>query len=335
MKNVDMSQGLQGREYGKYVIIAVLFVAIIFLSIVTGKYPITLRDILNIVTGGEVNDMAKTVFYTLRLPRTIMVIVAGIGLSVSGSVYQIIFKNPLASPDIIGVASGANLGAAIAIVFFSGNTLTIAMNAFLGGVAAVFVALNLTKIAKDKGVITFVLSGLVIGSIAQGIIMVMKYVADPEKELAAMEFWAMGSFASVTDSKVVAMLPLFLIGIIGIVLLRWRINILSLNDEEARSLGVKVEFNRWAVIICSTLIVASIICITGLISFIGLIAPHIARMIRKKNDFGAVILSGFIGAIILTVADCLVRSISVSELPISILTTFIGAPFLAYLMSRH
>ncbi|HHY78140.1 MAG TPA: iron ABC transporter permease [Clostridiales bacterium] len=335
MKNVDVTQGLQDREYGKYVIIAVLFVAIIFLSIVTGKYPITLRDILNIVTGGEINDTAKTVFYTLRLPRTIMVIIAGIGLSVSGSVYQIIFKNPLASPDIIGVASGANLGAAIAIVFFSGDTLTIAMSAFLGGVAAVFAALNLTKIAKDKGVIAFVLSGLVIGSIAQGIIMLMKYVADPEKELAAMEFWAMGSFASVTDSKVVAMFPLFLIGIVGIVLLRWQINILSLNDEEAKSLGVKVELTRWAVIICSTMIVASIICITGLISFIGLIAPHIARIIRKRNDFTAVILSGFIGAIILTVADCLVRSISVSELPISILTTFIGAPFLAYLMSRH
>ena len=165
--------------------------------------------------------------------------------------------------------------------------------------------------------------------------MMMKYVADPEKELAAMEFWAMGSFASVTSSKVMTMLPLFFIGIIGIILLRWQINILSLNDEEAKSLGVKVESTRWAVIICSTLIVASIICLTGLISFIGLIAPHIARMIRRRNDFAAVILSGFIGAIILTVADCLVRSISVSELPISILTTFIGAPYLAYLMSRY
>ena len=335
MKNVDASRNIQDKELGKYVIILGLFVLVIFLSIVTGKYPITLDDIFNIATGGEVNDMVKTVFYTLRLPRTIMVIVAGMGLSVSGSVYQIIFKNPLASPDIIGVASGANLGAAIAIVFFSGGTLTIAMNAFIGGIAAVFIALGLTKIAKEKGVVAFVLSGLVIGSIAQGIIMMMKYVADPEKELAAMEFWAMGSFASVTSSKVMTMLPLFFIGIIGIILLRWQINILSLNDEEAKSLGVKVESTRWAVIICSTLIVASIICLTGLISFIGLIAPHIARMIRRRNDFAAVILSGFVGAIILTVADCLVRSISVSELPISILTTFIGAPYLAYLMSRY
>ncbi|WP_372999020.1 FecCD family ABC transporter permease [Lutispora sp.] len=335
MRDESLPENINDRGIGKYIVIAVLFVSVFFLSIGTGKYPISVRDIIGIVTGGEVEDMVRTVFYTLRLPRTIMVIISGIGLSIAGSIYQIIFKNPLASPDIIGVASGANLGAAIAIIFLTGGTLSVAISAFVGGVGAVFVALGLAKLSREKGVVTFVLAGIVIGSIAQGVIMMMKYLADPEKELATMEFWAMGSFASVTADKVLTMLPLFLIGIIGIILLRWKINVLSLSDEEAKSLGVKVESARWAVIIFSTLIVASIICITGLIAFIGLIAPHIARMIRKTNDFSTTILSGFIGAILLGFADCLARSIAGSEIPISILTTFIGAPYLAYLMSRY
>lgn len=335
MKNAVIPKNMRERSSYRYLVIASLFVMVFLLSMSTGKYPISIREIINIVIGGDVDIMVRNVFLTLRLPRTIMVTIAGIGLSIAGSIYQIIFKNPLASPDIIGVASGANLGAAAAIVLLAGGTLSIAISAFIGGIAAVFVALGLTKVARQKGVITYVLSGIVISSIAQGVIMMMKYVADPEKELAAMEFWAMGSFASVTSDKVFTIFPLFLIGLIGIFLLRWQINVLSLSDDEAKSLGVKVESTRWAVILCSTLIVASVISITGLITFIGLVAPHIARMIKKVNDFGTIILSGFIGAILLTLADCLARSISASELPISILTTLIGAPYLAYLMSRY
>lgn len=335
MRDECLPKNINDRGMGKYIVIAGLFLFVFFLSLSTGKYPISVSDIISILTGREVKDIARTVFYILRLPRTIMVIISGIGLSIAGSVYQIIFKNPLASPDIIGVASGANLGAAAAIIFLTGGTLTIAISAFAGGVCAVIVALGLAKLSRERGVVTFVLAGIVIGSIAQGIIMMLKYMADPEKELAALEFWSMGSFASVTADKVFTMLPLFLIGFIGIILLRWKINVLSLSDEEARSLGVNVELTRWAIIIFSTLIVASIICITGLIAFIGLIAPHIARMIRKTNDFSTTILSGFVGAILLGFADCMARSIAGSEIPISILTTFIGAPYLAYLMSRY
>lgn len=322
------------KNYLRYIVAIILLCAAFILSIGVGKYPIPIKAIIKIIFGGEIDPTIKMVFFSLRLPRTIMVLIAGIGLSVSGSVYQTIFKNPLATPDIIGVSSGANLGAAIAIIFFTGGTFTIAISAFVGGVVAVFTAIALTKIANDKGISTFVLSGIVIGSITQGLIMMLKFFADPERQLAAIEFWSMGSFAGVTKEKVLSIVPFFVVGIIILILLRWQINILSLSDEEGKSLGVSVELIRFAVIIAATLVVASIVCITGLIAFIGLIAPHIGRMITKKNDFHTTILSGFIGGIILIIADCLARSLSGSEIPISILTTFIGAPYLAYVMTR-
>lgn len=312
---------------------SLMFIAFI-ISIGVGRYPISPKEIMDIMTRREVVHMTRRVFFTLRLPRTIMVVIAGVGLSVSGSVYQTIFKNPLATPDIIGVSSGANLGAAVAISFYAGSTLTIAAFAFLGGLGAVFIALGLTRISKNKSITTFVLAGIVIGSTAQGLIMLLKYMADPERQLAAIEYWSMGSFAGITGEKLLSIFPYFIIGITGLFLLKWQINILSLSDEEGRSLGIRVGLIRVVVIICATLVVGSIVSVTGLISFIGLIGPHIARMLTKKNDFNTTILSGIIGAIILLVADTLARSISSSEIPISILTTFVGAPFLGYLMSR-
>ena len=162
--------------------------------------------------------------------------------------------------------------------------------------------------------------------------MMLKYFADPERQLAAIEFWSMGSFAGITLDKLLSILPFFILGIIILFLLRWQISILSLSDDEGRSLGVNVTVIRTFAIIGATLVVASIVSVTGLITLIGLIAPHIGRIIRKKNDFNTGILSGIIGAIILTIADILARSVASSEIPISILTTFVGAPYLAYLI---
>jgi iron complex transport system permease protein len=324
------------KKYFFHYFIAILLLCAAFLvSIGVGRYPIPIKDIMRIIFGGEVDETARMVFFNLRLPRTIMVVIAGVGLSIAGSVYQTIFKNPLATPDIIGVSSGATLGAALAIVFLAGGTFTIAFSAFVGGVGAVFVAIWLAKMSKDRGIATFILAGIVIGSLTNGLIMMLKFFADPERQLAAIEFWSMGSFAGITSEKVFAILPFFLLGITILILLRWQVNILSLSDDEGKSLGLQVEKTRLYVILAATLVVASIVSITGLISFIALIAPHIARIIMKKNDFNTAVFSGLIGAIILIIADCLARSIGSSEIPISILTTFIGAPYLAYLMSRY
>lgn len=324
------------NKYFLQYLIAIILLCVAFVfSIGVGKYPIPIKDIIKIILGKEVDSTVRMVFFNLRLPRTIMVLIAGMGLSISGSIYQTIFKNPLATPDIIGVSSGATLGAAIAIVFLSGGTFTVAFNAFVGGIVAVFIAIGLARMSENKGITTIVLAGIVIGSITNGLIMILKFFADPERQLAAIEFWSMGSFAGITADKMLGVLPYFLLGITILILLRWQINILSLSDDEGKSLGLKIERVRLLIIAAATLVVASIVSITGLISFISLIAPHIARIIRKRNDFSTTIFSGLIGSLILIVADCLARSIGSSEIPISILTTFIGAPYLAYLMSRH
>jgi len=323
------------KHLHQFLIASTVLLIVSIFSIAVGRFPISIREIGKILLGKEVDHMVHMVFFTLRLPRTIMVIIAGFGLSISGSIYQTIFKNPLATPDIIGVSSGANLGAALAIVFLAGGTFAITVNAFVGGVVAVFIAIGLTKVSKDKGNSSLILSGIIIGSLTQGLIMMLKFFADPERHLAAIEYWSMGSFAGITAEKVLAILPYFTLGIIILLLLRWQINILSLDEEEVISLGVNLKLIRLVVIISATMLVASIVSITGLITFIGLIAPHIGRKIRKKNDFNTAIFSGIIGAIILVIADCLARSIGQSEIPISILTTFIGAPFLAYIMIRR
>lgn len=318
-----------------YTTLLILLAAAFLLSIGLGKYPISFRDILNILLGNPIDDMTQNVFLTLRLPRTIMVVLAGFGLSVAGSVYQTIFKNPLASPDIVGVSSGASMGAAFAIVFLGSGTVVIALSAFAGGLLVLFFLLGLVGLANNKSIATYVLSGIVINALSQAFIMTLKFFADPERQLASIEFWTMGSFGNVTSDKLLIILPVFLIGMTGLFLLRWQTTLLSLNDDESKMLGVRVQYVRFGVLLCATLVVTSVICVTGLITFIGLISPHISRIIMKKNNFNTTIISGLIGALILLAADCLARTISSSEVPISIITSLIGAPFLAYFMSRR
>ncbi len=315
-----------------YSAVLILLGTAFLLSICVGKYPIAVKDIFDIIFGNSVDEMTRNVFFRLRIPRTLMALIAGVGLSCAGSVYQSIFKNPLASPDILGVSSGANIGAAFAIVFLGGGMTTVALGAFVGGLAAIFSVLALVGMSREKEVVTYVLAGIAISALANALIMTMKFFADPERQLAAVEFWAMGSFAGITLDKLKVVVPIFLIGFTGLVLLRWQIMLLSLSDDEVKMLGVRVKYVRYGVLLCSTLMATSIVSVTGLITFIGLIAPHISRLILKKNDFNAFMLSGLVGAVILLFADCLARSLSSSELPISILTSLIGVPFLVYFM---
>lgn len=323
------------RKSKQYIITAALILAAVFaISLTVGRYRIELQDILKLLMGNKLDETTKTVFWTLRFPRTILAVMAGFSLSVAGSIYQSVFKNSLASPDIIGASSGANAGAAVAIVFFSAGSAGTSTASFIGGVTAVIFAMFLVERSREKSSVNFVLSGIIVSSLATSIIMTIKYFADPERQLAPLEFWAMGSLSSVTAEKVWAVCLFFVMPLIVIFLMRWQINILSLSDEEAKALGVNVDLTRYIVLICATLLVSSTLCVTGLITFIGLIAPHIARRIMNKNDFSTIMFSGLVGAIILTISDIIARSVASGEIPISIITSFIGAPYLVYLMIR-
>ena len=316
-------------------IVGALIVLTFLASVCIGNYAISLPEIGAILTGGEVNAMTRNVFFTLRLPRACMGLMAGAGLGVAGSVYQMIFKNPLASPDIIGVSSGANLGAAVAIVSVGTGVGGIAAGAFAGGLLAVAFVMLLVRATRANTTATYVLAGIVISAVAKSVIMLLKYYADSESNLAAIEYWTMGSFAGVTAGKVFSVLPFWLIGFAGLFLLRRQVGLLSLNEEECRMLGVRLHQVRLAVLTLSTLLVASIVSITGLISFIGLIAPHIARMMIKRENTDTMVLSAMVGGAVLLVADILARSLYAGGLPISILTTVIGVPVLVYFMCKR
>jgi iron complex transport system permease protein len=305
-----------------------LLLAVLVWSVITGQYPLTLKSLLS----GD--TMSIMVFKRLRLPRALMGVIGGFGLSISGYIYQLIFKNPLASPDIVGVSSGASAGAALAIVAVSASVPFISISAFIGAVTALIITLLTAYLVPGRNSYTIVLAGIAIHSVAQTILMFLKLAADPEKQLASIEYWIMGSLNGISRDSLAIPFLTTLAGFIIMAMLYRQVLILSTSEEEAVSLGVNVTSLRFIILMLATLVVSSIICVTGLISFIGLIAPHIARLLTKRNDIFTYITSGFTGAILLTLADILARSVSSSELPVSIFTSLLGAPLLIILLIR-
>lgn len=310
------------------VIQVLLLIVVLVWSVITGQYLLTLKSLLS----GD--TMSIMVFKRLRLPRALMGVIGGFGLSISGYIYQLIFKNPLASPDIVGVSSGASAGAALAIVAVSASVPVISISAFIGAVTALIITLLTAYLVPGRNSYTIVLAGIAIHSVAQTILMFLKLAADPEKQLASIEYWIMGSLNGISRDSLAIPFLTTLTGFIIMALLYRQILILSTSEEEAVSLGVHVTSLRFIILMLATLVVSSIICVTGLISFIGLIAPHIARLLTKRNDIFTYITSGFTGAILLTLADILARSVSPSELPVSIFTSLLGAPLLIILLIR-
>ena len=310
------------------VIQVLLLIVVLVWSVITGQYPLTLKSLLS----GD--TMSIMVFKRLRLPRALMGVIGGFGLSLSGYIYQLIFKNPLASPDIVGVSSGASAGAALAIVAVSASVPVISISAFIGAVTALIITLLTAYLVPGRNSYTIVLAGIAIHSVAQTILMFLKLAADPEKQLASIEYWIMGSLNGISRDSLAIPFLTTLAGFIIMAMLYRQVLILSTSEEEAVSMGVNVTILRFIILMLATLVVSSIICVTGLISFIGLIAPHIARLLTKRNDIFTYITSGFTGAILLTLADILARSVSTSELPVSIFTSLLGAPLLIILLIR-
>lgn len=281
------------------VIQVLLLIVVLVWSVITGQYPLTLKSLLS----GD--TMSIMVFKRLRLPRALMGVIGGFGLSISGYIYQLIFKNPLASPDIVGVSSGASAGAALAIVAVSASVPVISISAFIGAVTALIITLLTAYLVPGRNSYTIVLAGIAIHSVAQTILMFLKLAADPEKQLASIEYWIMGSLNGISRDSLAIPFLTTLAGFIIMAMLYRQVLILSTSEEEAVSMGVNVTILRFIILMLATLVVSSIICVTGLISFIGLIAPHIARLLTKRNDIFTYITSGFTGAILLTLADIL------------------------------
>lgn len=278
--------------------------------------------------------MQWRVFLTLRLTRTVVGIIGGFALGIAGFVYQTVFRNPLASPDIIGVSSGASTGAAAGILFFSG-AFTVTASAFLGAILAVIFALGLSALDRSSRGSTIVLAGIAVHSLAQTALMCLKLTADPERELASIEYWIMGSLNGISLYSIGGNVILCIVCITVLFLFHRQILLLSTEEGESRMLGVNVAGLRLIVLLIATLVVASVVSLTGLISFVGLVAPHVARLITKSNRISTMLLSGILGSTILCGADILARSVAATELPVSIFTSILGAPLLIFLVTRR
>ena len=305
----------------------VLLIALGFLSLFIGKYPLSVHKLLS----GDA--LQWRVFLTLRVSRTLVGILGGVALGIAGFVYQTVFRNPLASPDIIGVSSGASAGAAAGILLLSGAA-AVTLSAFAGALLSVILALALSTLDRSGKNSTIVLAGIAVHSIAQTILMSLKLIADPERELASIEYWIMGSLNAINSYSVRGNLILCVLCFMSLLVLHRHIILLSAEEGEARMLGVNVSLLRIVVLIIATLSVASVISLTGLISFVALLAPHGARLLTKNNRIGTMTLSGLLGGIILCGADILARSVAATELPVSIFTSVLGAPFLIFLIVR-
>lgn len=301
--------------------------ALAIISLFVGKYPLSLSKML----AG--NEMHIRVFWNLRFSRTVMALAGGFCLGITGFVYQTVFRNPLASPDIIGVSSGASAGAAAGILFLSGAA-AVTVSAFVGAIISVVIALALSSIDRSGKNSTIVLAGIAVHALAQTTLMCLKLTADPEKELASIEYWIMGSLNGISIHSIGLSLVLCALCTVIIFTLHRQIVLLSGDESEARMLGVSVGKLRLLILMTATLAVASVVSLTGLVSFVGLLAPHTARLLTKSNKSSTMLLSGLVGGILLSGADILARSVAQSELPVSIFTSLLGAPFLVYLIVR-
>ena len=304
-----------------------LLAALAAAGLAVGKYPLSLEKLL----AG--NELQWRVFLTLRLSRTVVGVIGGFALGVAGFVYQTVFRNPLASPDIIGVSSGASAGAAAGILLLSGAA-AVTISAFAGALLAVVLALALSSLDKSGRGGTIVLAGIAVHSLAQTALMALKLTADPERELASIEYWIMGGLNGINGYAIVGNMALCVVCMAALFLLHRQVILLSAEEGEARMLGVQVGKLRLAVLLIATLVVSSVVSLTGLISFVGLLAPHGARLLTKNNRIGTMLLSGLVGGILLCGADILARSVAATELPVSIFTSLLGAPFLIFLILR-
>jgi len=281
-------------------------------------------------------DTAEAVVMNLRFPRIVAAVIVGASLAISGASYQSLFSNPVASSDTLGVSASAAFGAVLGILLNTSEIGIKLISFVIGCTAVLFVFLVASKISKGKNLTVYlILIGMVISSLFQAFLSLLKYIADPEDQLPKITYWLMGSFSNIGLDDLPYGLACFLFGIIPLLLLRWRLNLLSVSDYEAKSMGENINLLRLITVICATLLTSSAVAMTGGISWIGLVIPHITRMIVGNDTKHLLPISALLGGIFLLIVDNLARSITVYELPISVLTSLIGAPIFFIILIRN
>lgn len=328
----------ENKEIISMVLLVFLPIILFFASFLMGRYPVSPVDVVKTILSPifpqlSVSSTVNTIVWQIRLPRILAALLVGASLSMAGTAFQGIFKNPLVSSDLLGVSNGAGFGAALAILL-SGSGAVIQVFAFIFGIISVSITYLISKAYKAGGILILVLSGVAISAFFNSLISGIKFIADPEDKLPEIVYWLMGSLASVTMNEIIMIIiPLF-IGFIVLYLLRWQMNILAMGDEEAQSLGLNPSRIRLIIIAACTLLTSAAVSISGIIGWIGMIIPHMARMIVGPDNKVLLPASLSLGASFLLLIDNISRVVISIEIPIGILTAVIGVPIFLYLLRR-
>lgn len=314
-------------------------VALGVLALCLGRYMVAPDTALSILVSQFLpidphwQPVEETVVLSIRLPRVLMALLIGGGLAVSGAAFQGLFGNPLVSPHILGVSSGAGFGAALTILAVR-HMAFVPVGALAFGIVAVMLALWISRRGGRSSVFMLILGGVITAAMFEALLSLLKYVADPNDTLPTIVYWLMGSLTSSSYDALLWGAPLIGFGIAVLWALGWRLNIMSLSEIEAKSLGANVRKMRWVVIGAATLVTATTVALAGIIGWVGLVIPHVARMLVGSNHSALIPASISIGAVYLLAIDTLARTATGAEIPLSILTAIIGAPFFAYLLKR-
>lgn len=317
--------------------LAALPFACVFASIMAGRYGISPQEVLSAIadalTGhATTSSQVESLILEVRLPRAVAAACVGAALAASGAAYQGVFRNPLVNPGLLGVSSGAGFGAALAIVVAGGGFL-VYPSAFAFGVLAVALSYWIARVYRQTPAIMLILGGTIVSSVFSALVSLMKYLADAETQLPSIVYWLMGSLSGVGWEQLWAVVPMAF-GVAVLLLFSWRIDVLSMGDKEARAMGVNVGVAKAAVVGGATLATAAAVCMAGTVGWVGLVVPHIGRMLVGSRNAKLIPASCALGASLLVVVDTAARCMAASEIPLGILTALIGAPFFVYLLKR-
>ena len=315
-------------------------VLIIFISIFIGRYHASVEDVIRLVGSklfpwieAQYQPAMETAIWNVRIPRIIVVFLSGMSLAVAGAVFQGVFHNPLVSDHVLGVSNGASFGATLALLF-SMPIAVVQASAFFFGILSVTTALGLSRIYRNQSTLTLVLSGIIISGFFSSFVSFMKTIADPLNKMPTIVFWLMGSFAKVSSGDLTYAFPAMLIPVICLYLLRWQINVLAAGDESAKSLGINVNALRLALIMLCTFSAAASVAISGVVGWVGLVIPHISRILVGPDYKRLIPMCISLGGTYLLIMDNFARMLTMYEIPIGIFTALIGAPLFAYLLKK-
>jgi iron complex transport system permease protein len=313
--------------------------AALYVSLFVGRFPVPAADVARILASRlwpiarDWPASVDTIVLQIRLPRAILAMFVGAGLSVSGAAFQGMFRNPLVSPDILGVTAASGFGAALALLLSRG-AFELELIAFLFGILGVGLTYLLARTYRSTPMLMLVLSGVIVAAFFSALLSGAKYLADPDSKLPAITYWLLGSLNGSSMRSLKLALPPIILGGAGLMLVRWRLNVLSMGDEEARSLGVRTDRLKGIIIVCTTLITAAAVSVCGIVGWVGLVIPHLARMWVGPDHRALLPAACSIGATYLLLIDDVARTASASEIPLGVLTAIVGAPFFAYLLRK-